>query len=145
MPRTPPNPSKPAESNRLQRTPLHYAAADAKPEDVTRLLLTGSDVNSQDKDGWTPLHFAAQSQCKEVVSLLLEAGASVDIPDCHGNTALFRAVFGYNGDGTVVELLRSSRANPRSKNHYGVSPVSLARTIANLEVARYFADITDTE
>jgi len=144
-PSKPSKPSKPAGSDRLWRTPLHYAAADAKLEEMKSLLSIGLDVNNQDKNGWSPLHFAAQSQSEEVTKLLLNAGANVDAQDSHGNTALFRAVFCCRGDGKVIELLRSHGANPSFENHYGVSPVGLASTIANYDIARFFIDVADTE
>ena len=144
-PAKPSRPSKPADSDRLWRTPLHYASADAKPDEVRRLLSIGLDVNIQDKDGWSPLHFAAQSQSEEVTTLLLNAGANIEAQDRHGNTALSRAVFCCRGDGKVIELLRSHGANPSIKNHYGVSPVGLARTVANYDIARFFIDVPDTE
>jgi hypothetical protein len=38
-------------------------------------------------------------------------------------------------------LLRRAGANPRVKNAHGVSPVSLARTIVNFNVAVHFVDL----
>lgn len=134
-------PTKPLDSDRLWRTPLHYAAADANAKEVERLISIGLDVNSQDKEAWSPLHFAAQSQSEDVMKLLLNAGANVEAKDRHGNTPLFRAVFCSTGDGKIIALLRAHGANPSSVNQYGVSPVGLARTIANYDVAQFFNDI----
>ena len=47
------------------RTPLHYAAADSKLDEVARLLAVGANVNAQDDNGWSPLHFAAQASSSE--------------------------------------------------------------------------------
>ena len=141
----PSKPTKPLDSDRLWRTPLHCAAADAKAEEVEQLISIGLDVNSQDKEAWTPLHFAAQSQSEDVTRLLLNAGANVEAQDRHGNTPLFRAVFCSNGDGKIIELLRAYGANPNSLNQYGVSPVGLARTIANFDIAQFFNDVPDAQ
>jgi ankyrin repeat protein len=43
------------------RTPLNYAAADGKVEDVVRHLKAGANPNLQDDNSWSPLHFAAQA------------------------------------------------------------------------------------
>jgi len=125
------------------RTPLHHAADDADASRMEELLRVGADANAQDDNGWTALHFAAQSGSAASVRLMLAAGARVDLRDSHGNTALFRAVFCSRGDGAIIRLLRAAGADPRASNEHGVSPVKLARSIANYDVAQYFADVPD--
>lgn len=123
------------------RTPLHYAAADSKASDVADLLAAGADPNAQDDNGWSALHFAAQAVSAECAQALLQAGASVSLRDSFGNTALLRAVFSSRGNGSVIRVLREAGADPHASNNHGVSPVSLARTIANHDVAQFFSDI----
>lgn len=125
------------------RSGLHYAAVDADPTEVRLQLSLGAYVNLRDREGWTPLHFAAQVRCLEIAELLINAGAEVDAKDEHGNSPLFRAVFNYRGqsDGLLIRFLRSCGADPLAINHYGNSPVSLARRIANYDVAACFEDI----
>jgi ankyrin repeat protein len=127
--------------DRAGRTPLHYAAADAVKEEVVRLLDSGADPSAQDDNGWSPLHFAAQSNSADIAGALLAAGAMVDLKDSDGNTPLFRAVFSSCGDGALIDLLRKAGADPQAANNSGVTPVSLARTIANFDVARFFGDL----
>ena len=122
------------------RSGLHNAIVWDKPE-VSYLIRAGADVNLQDKKGYTPLHFAAQEQDLEIVRLLLDAGARVDVKDHHGNTPLAKAVFNCDGDGAVIQLLRERGADPFAENNHGVSPVSLARSIANYDVAQFFEDL----
>ena len=145
MARAPTKASKAPNATRLSRTSLHEAVIDANTKEVARLLAAGSNVNCQDDQGWTPLHFAAQSQSSQIVKQLLVGGASVDLADGHGNTPLFRAVFSYEGDGATINMLRDSGANPNTKNNHGVSPVELARNIANYDVSKYFSDVEDAE
>jgi uncharacterized protein len=123
------------------RTPLHYAAADGNVAKARELLELGTDPNVQDDNGWTPLHFAAQVASAEVTEALLSAGASVDIRDSFGNTPLFRAVFNSKGEGSVIGLLRRAGADPLAANSNGVSALQLANTIANYNVAQFFADV----
>lgn len=125
------------------RMPLHHAAADSQPTALAALIAEGADVNAQDSQGWSALHFAAQSVSLECAQQLLSAGAVVDAQDQFGNTPLHRAVFASRGDGSVIRLLLASGADRNRENRYGVSPASLAQTIANYEVARFFNDASD--
>jgi len=127
------------------RIPLHYAAAEGNAAEVRRLLKAGADANHQDVNGWSPLHFAAQASSPDCTNALLRSGANASLRDSHGNTALFRAVFASKGEGEVILLLRTAGADPRMQNAHGVSPVSLARSIANYDVAVHFADIGATD
>ena len=125
------------------RSPLHDAALDRDLGTVQKLLAAGADPGVPDDDGWTPLHFAAQEYAPDVCAALLAAGAPVDAQEAHGNTPLWRAVFDSRGRGEVITLLRAHGANPHCANSTGVSPLSLARTIANYDVRQFFTDVDD--
>src|SRR5262245_44228615 len=129
--------------DRMGRTALHYAALEGDAARVRQLLPSGLIADAPDDNGWTPLHFAAQSNAADVTAILLKAGASVDARDAHGNTPLFTAVFNSRGYGEVIKLLRNHGANPHTKNNHGVSPLSLARTIANFDVRQFFQDLPE--
>ena len=131
--------------DRLGRTLLHYAAVDGNAVEVSRLLSAGADPNRQDKNGWSALHFAAQASSPECTKILLDNEADPGLTDAYGNSALHRAVAQSRGEGIVIALLRQAGADPKKANAYGVSPVSLARTIANYDVAQYFKDIEKYE
>lgn len=122
-------------------TPLHYAAVHGDEQEAARLLNSGANVNARDEDGWSPLHFAAQSKAAAVAQLLIAAGAEIDAADLHGNTPLWTAVFTSKGEGVLIELLRKAGANPLQGNSHNVSPLQLARHIANYDVAQFFSDL----
>jgi ankyrin repeat protein len=69
------------------------------------------------------------------------SGARVDPVNRHGNTPLWDAVFNSKGRGELIELLRAAGADPRYANAAGQTPLSLARLIANYEVAQFFSDL----
>lgn len=129
--------------DRMGRTELHYACADGEDQRVRQLMQEGSDCNATDTNGWTPLHFAAEAQALSVLELLLVSGANVDPVDSNGNTPLWKAVFTSRGDGAAIEKLRAAGADPYRRNNHGVSPLSLARNIANYDVARHFSDLPE--
>lgn len=125
------------------RSPIHTAIIDGDLARATRLLAEGASPSSPDDNGWTPLHFAAQGMRADLARLLLEAGAEVDATDSHGNTPLAKAVFNSKGQGDLILLLRAHGADPTRANRHGVSPLSLARTIANYDVAQFFSGLPD--
>jgi ankyrin repeat protein len=129
--------------DRMGRTPLHYAALEGDGGRVRELLASGLVAEAPDDNGWTPLHFAAQSNAVDATAQLLKAGASVSARDAHGNTPLSTAVFNSRGFGEVIKLLRAHGADPYAKNNHGVSPLSLARTIASFDVRQFFQDLPE--
>ena len=127
--------------DRLGRSQLHYAAADGDVTHAQELVAAGQDVSLADSHGWTPLHFAAQASSAAIAALLITAGAPVDAQDAHGNTPLFRAIFSYQGDPSVIELLRAHGADPSLQNSAGQTPLGLANLIANTGVRECFRDL----
>jgi ankyrin repeat protein len=123
------------------RQHLHYYALENDLPKVRDLLIKGVNPNVADNDGFTPLHFAAQQWAVEAADLLLQHGAYVDATNCHGNTPLWTAVFNSKGRGEMIALLRRYGADPYHANNYDHTPVSAARSIANYDVAQYFADL----
>ena len=124
--------------DRVGRTGLHYAALNGDLSETLRLLAAGLDACAKDDHGFTPPHFSTQSNCLPVSEALLSAGAEVDAVDRNGNTPLSNAVFYSGGAGALITLLLRCGADPNLENNHGVSPIGLARTMANPELVRFF-------
>lgn len=131
--------------DRYGRTKLHYAALDGDVRKIEELLSEGLNSGATDDDGLTPLHAAVKCWSLPACEALLKAGAPVDAQDANGNTPLATAVFESRGRGELIELLRERGADPTLENRYGVSPVGLARTIANFDVRQFFDDLPASE
>jgi ankyrin repeat protein len=129
--------------DRYGRTELHNAIIDGDVSKAQSLIAAGARVGLPDDNGWTPLHYAAQTHSTVVAELLLAAGAPVDAQDSHGNTPLSTAVFESRGQGDLITLLKEHGADPTLNNFHGVSAVSLARNIANYDIAQFFRDVPE--
>ena len=120
------------------RSKLHYAAIEANTSLVKELLQLGESPDTQDDDGWSPLHFAAQNDSSETVAILLSANAKIDAQDSYGNTALWRAIFNYQGDSSCIELLLAAGADMHLYNNHGVSPYQLGTDTDNEQLKQFF-------
>lgn len=119
------------------RSALFQAVVDGN-FDVVRLLVEHSaNVNHRDTKGKTPLHFAAGEVQNKIAAYLLSQGAEIDAQDDDGNTPLSDAIFYSQGNGNVISLLIQHGADKSLKNKYDISPVDLAKSIANYDVLRF--------
>ncbi len=116
---------------------LHEAVIHNDKDLVIKLINNGLDVNELDDNGYSPLHYATQDYLIDITRILLNNSASVDIKDGNGNTPLSNAVFYFTKDPTLIDLLLTKGANKYAENNYGVSPYSLAKSIANYPVFQY--------
>ena len=94
----------------LERTALHYAAANWNTEIVKMLIAEKANVHIADKFGNTPLHAAASSKFgnPETVKILIAAGADVNRANNDGKTPLFLA--GEKSNTEIVSILRAEGA-----------------------------------
>lgn len=124
--------------DRAGRDELTNAVIDRDLNAVRELLKKQCDPDHRDRSGWSPLHFAAQNNDAETACILLEYGASLSSIDKYGNTPLSRAVFSYEGGDECISVLLKAGADPDRVNNHGISPRSLAETIANYDTRRFF-------
>jgi ankyrin repeat protein len=96
-------------------------------------------LDAAEPDGRTPLHRAIDSAADDAARRLVEAGADVNEPDRWGNTPLWRAIYNAPLTMDIASLLLDHGADPNTKNHRDVSPLDLARKMADdyREVAQF--------
>lgn len=110
------------------RTALQHAVIDGRLEIAKFLIAEGADIDHQDSAGYSALHYAVQSGQAELATLLVWSGARVDSQDKHGNTPLWRAVFAYTDDDSIIRMMMEANADPDLANDHGVSPRELSLT-----------------
>lgn len=86
------------------------------------LIQRDADVN---KAGWTPLHYAATKANLEMIRFLLEKHAFIDAPSPNGTTPLMMAA--HYGSALATKILLEEGADPRIKNHLGLSALDFAQ------------------
>ena len=113
--------------DRLDRTPLSYAAQIGNQEIVRFLLETNNvDVNSKDRWDSTPLCYAAENGNETIVKLLLGTNnVDVNSKDRWDSTPLCDAA--ENGNETIVKLLLgTNKVNVNSKDCWDSTPLCYA-------------------
>jgi ankyrin repeat protein len=79
-------------------------------------MLSGTDLNCVDSQGWTPLFHAAHHGNTEAVKLLIRSGADVNHGVETGFTALFSAVMGQHVEVVRAPLDAGARVVPVGGN-----------------------------
>ena len=106
--------------SQIGATALHEAVWRDGGEIVRLLIRNGAELDPINEDGVTPLILASCYGNLDVVRILLDEGANIEA----GWTALsYATALGYLD---IVEMLLQHGADPRGRDHYGNSIVSLA-------------------
>ena len=101
--------------DRLQNTPLHYAARYNRQQMISYLLRKGSEPNAKNLDSNSPFMLAASfGNVLAVKEFLKNPSCKLDLTDRYGKTALFHAIE-KDEDKVVEEIL---------KNHIGARLVN---------------------
>ncbi|XP_008768827.1 ankyrin repeat domain-containing protein 26-like isoform X4 [Rattus norvegicus] len=112
------------DTDKRNRTALHYACAHGHLGVVTLLIERNCNVNARDDDKCTPLIKASQHQREDCVAVLLQHGADPNAVDALGNTALHYAVHSENA--SIASQLLEHSANIEARTKEGFTPLSLA-------------------
>ncbi|XP_066992233.2 uncharacterized protein [Anabrus simplex] len=111
-------------TDKLNRTPLHLAAAQGHTNIVWFLLSNKAKINICDNEGKTPFLKAIECGHKECVHLMLERGVDLNTIDYSGNSGLHTAA--KQGFYEIASLLLKQGANFESSNNLGESPLHIA-------------------
>jgi len=126
-------------SFREPEEPLVKAAWQNDLAEVSRLALSGSDVNVIDKaTDMGGLAFAVQNGKRDMVNVLLSAGANPNLANTRGETPLM-----YLGDHATTELvgdLLSAGADVNASDQSGATPLINLAASGSFEVVKRLLD-----
>lgn len=105
-------------------------------------LVKKSGFNQADPSGFTPLMYCILHERPRMADFLLENEVDVNKQNDIGNTALFYAVFKSKDNTGLIEKLLKKGADMDIANNAGVSPLSLANSMANDRVKKFMNDWT---
>ncbi|XP_011240650.2 neurogenic locus notch homolog protein 1-like isoform X1 [Mus musculus] len=125
------------ESDRRNRTSLHYACAHNHPDVVALLLENNSSIDILDDAGCTPLIKATQRDNVDCVSVLLTHNADPNLIDFSGNTAFHHAAS--RGNISIVKMLLEHNVDIEAKTEYGMTPLQLAEFEEKPEMVEFLA------
>ena len=111
-------------------TPLHDAAENGDANVIVRLLDSGTDANTLDKDGLTALHIAASYGHANLAKLLLDAGADPRVEEPTADLTALHFAAG-TGDADTVRLLLESGIDANVRARYAVTPLHAAAIEGN--------------
>ncbi|XP_078174897.1 ankyrin repeat family protein [Carex rostrata] len=114
--------------------PLHTFALAIQIPLMDKLLESGIDINSVDKDGVTPLHKAVMGKKEAVISHLLRKRANPHVRDRDGATPLHYAV--QVGALQTVKLLIKYKVDVNVADNEGWTPLHLAIQGRNRDIAK---------
>ncbi|XP_069847847.1 ankyrin repeat domain-containing protein 26-like isoform X2 [Dipodomys merriami] len=112
------------ETDKKNRTALHYACAYGHPEVAKLLIEWECEIDACDSDNCTPLIKASQYQCEQCVEILLEHGANPNAMDEKGYTALHYSV--HTENTAIAAKLMKHNASLTARTKAGFTPLSLA-------------------
>jgi ankyrin repeat protein len=116
-------------------TPLHYAAAQQKPDIAAMLIARGANVNAEDMFGTTPLLAASVGAHLETMRLLIAHGANVRAAERNsGQNALMRGV--QNVEVARLLLDHGLDVNARDRNGRTALMQCYSLPVATLLIAR---------
>ena len=120
--------------DRLNNTPLHYAALYGSAESVRILLERGADVKARNKSNATPLIYGAYNFDK--ARLLVEKGSDVNAQSAPGMTPLLVAVSTHGNTATVRYLLDKGADLKAVVDPVGSDALQLAAMKGDVEMVR---------
>eukprot|EP00656_Telonema_subtile_P043473 TRINITY_DN49833_c0_g1_i1.p1 TRINITY_DN49833_c0_g1~~TRINITY_DN49833_c0_g1_i1.p1 ORF type:complete len:358 (+),score=104.04 TRINITY_DN49833_c0_g1_i1:146-1219(+) len=134
-------PDRVRQTNRLESTALHAAAAGAHVEIVKLLLRADADPSASDHYGNTPLLAAARAKHPELVRMLLAADADPNgmslgpRRDCNDGIAPIHIAVINHDIGMLATLLRAN-ASPEVEGYYGFTALRMAKEYEHTDIVQ---------
>src|SRR5580698_8855920 len=119
--------------DRLDTTPLHYAALYGNLESVRILLDRGANLNARNKSDATPLIFAAYNF--EKTRLLVEKGADVNAHSSRGMTPL-KVAASVHGNIATLRYLLDKGAEVKQIDESGADALQIAALKGDADMVR---------
>jgi len=113
---------------------IHQAIELHNGKMLDKLIASGVDVNSRNKNNNTPLHMAAKLGFEDMTRILLAAGANPDCDNDDLDTPL--TISAYRQHVSVCEALLNGGANPNIRGRFGASPLHCAVAIYSTDIIR---------
>jgi len=115
-------------------TLLHQAIFQNNIEAVKYLLSASANSNALYDQSVTPLIAAIDDKRWNIARLLIENGADVNLKDANNNSPLSKAIFHFDGDASLIEMLLRHGADPYQDLLNGYTPMDLAKSkkLANM-------------
>lgn len=132
--------------NEDEKNMLIVSIENNKYDIAELLILEGSDVNHQDKDGNTSLHYVAKLYTDiKYAELLINNKCKINIENKYGNEPLWDAVFNackviHDGENDLVIYLIKKGANPFHKNNSDKSPLDFVQKINDETIIKILSD-----
>ena len=134
--------SRVSNTNIAANEALLTACKEGNTAEVQRLLASGADVNTRNKNGHTPLmHVAFGTGNTDIAQMLLAKGADIDAKDNAGETALIEAAWA--GQPELLRLLIDKGANIHVKDNAGETALHEASYDNALRLSRPRQSIVD--
>lgn len=116
--------------DKVNATPLHWAAWSGNTPTMAILLKEGAKVDAKDMSMETPLHWAAKADRVAAITLLLQVHANIYSEDELGRTPLHEAA--RHGHKAAIKLLLESGAKINSKDRRDMTPLDLVRRAGDI-------------
>jgi len=107
------------------------AIRETDEELIREIILSGIDINQENKYGFTPLACAIATEDEDIIKYLISKGANVNsISSSSGRTPLHSAV---RCDVKIIEILLEKGANPNISDKDGRTPLYDAVAVSSLQ------------
>lgn len=119
------NHAKIEQLDKLERTPLHYAALNG--HSVETLIKLGANLSAQDELNRLPIHLATMSGHKQCVKIMLDKNRTlINSKDDFLRTILHYAMFTKGDAYEMTELILKYLPNINEKDRDGFAPIYYA-------------------